>query len=81
MTEEKKPKPRGLAAMTAERRKEIAAMGGRAAKERGGGLASVSPERRKEIAAMGGKAVQKNGTANKFTTESAIAALKKRHEK
>lgn len=55
MIEEKKPKPRGLAAMTAERRKEIAT--------------------------MGGKATQKSGKANKFTTESAVAALKKRYEK
>lgn len=55
MIEAKKPKPRGLAAMTAERRKEIAT--------------------------MGGKATQKSGKANKFTTESAVAALKKRYEK
>lgn len=35
MNEEKKPKPRGFAAMTAERRKEIASKGGMSSSAKG----------------------------------------------
>ena len=37
MTDAKKPKPRGLAAVSPERRKEIAALGGKATQAKGTG--------------------------------------------
>lgn len=38
------------------------------------GFASLSPERRKEIASNGGKKAHENGTAHKWTQETAKAA-------
>jgi uncharacterized protein len=41
------------------------------------GFASMTPERRAEIAAMGGRQAQANGTAYRWTSESARIAGKK----
>jgi hypothetical protein len=47
-------KPRGFAAMTAERLKKVGQRGGESSTPTKG-FGSMTPERRKEIAALGGK--------------------------
>lgn len=49
------PKPRGFAALTPERRREIAAKGGAAGKNTVRGFAVLPTERVKELAAKGGR--------------------------
>jgi len=70
-------KPRGMAALSPERRKEIASMGGKAAHANGKVpfFKAASPEMRKDIASRGGKATHALGKAHKFTSEEARLAL------
>lgn len=60
-------KPRGLAALSPERRREIASLGGQAS------CRKMSVERRRAIASLGGRAMHRNGRhGNEWTREQAI---------
>jgi uncharacterized protein len=61
MTEPTTPKKRGLACLPAERRREIAAMGGRAAHRAGTAHQFTSAEAQ-EAGRKGGSAKSRNGT-------------------
>jgi general stress protein YciG len=68
--------PRGLAAVSPERRREIGSKGGRAAQARGTAHRFTSAEAA-AAGRKGGKAAQAKGTAHRFTVEEARAAGKK----
>lgn len=66
-------KPRGLAAVPLERRREIARQGGFASP----GFRGMDPERRREVVARGGYAIHAAGVAHHWTPEEAAAAGRK----
>lgn len=65
------PRPRGLAALSPERRREISQMGRQARRH------PPEPERRREIARMGAFALHEKGLAYRWTSEQARAAGRK----
>jgi general stress protein YciG len=67
---------RGFAAMSAERQRSIASMGGRAAHARGTAHA-FTPEEARRAGAKGGRVAHARGTAHEFTSEEARAAGRK----
>lgn len=73
MPDDVTPKPRGLAALSPERRREIASMGGRATQAAGKGSHFTS-EAAREAGAKGGKAAQASGKAYRFTKATAREA-------
>lgn len=73
MPDEETSKPRGLAAMDPERRREIASKGGKATQAKGTGNRFTS-ESAKAAGAKGGKSAQASGKAHRFTTETAREA-------
>ncbi len=70
------PRPRGFAAMSPEKQKAIASLGGRAAHERGTAHQFNSDEAR-EAGRKGGRAAHARGTAHQFTPEEAREAGRK----
>ncbi len=74
---ERRPRAlRGFAAMSAERQRSIASMGGRAAHARGTAHA-FTPEEARRAGAKGGRIAHARGTAHEFTSEEARAAGRK----
>jgi len=73
MPDEEPKKLRGLAAMSPERRREIASKGGKATQEKGTGNRFTS-ESAKMAGVKGGKSAQASGKAHRFTTETAREA-------
>lgn len=73
MTQEPTPRPRGLACVPPERRREIAALGGRASP----GFCGMDPERRLAAITRGGHAIHAAGVAHHWTPEEAAAAGRK----
>lgn len=74
---ERRPRAlRGFAAMSAERQRSIASMGGRAAHARGTAHA-FTPEEARRAGAKGGRVAHARGTAHEFTSEEARAAGRK----
>jgi hypothetical protein len=73
-------KPRGFAALSAERRREIAGKGGRAAHAEG---TAHQFDHGEAVAAgrKGSKATQARGTAHRFTSAEAKAAARKREDR
>jgi general stress protein YciG len=69
-------KKRGFAIMDAERQREIARKGGRAAHEKGTAHEFTSEEAR-TAGRKGGQAAHSRGTAHRFTSEEARAAGRK----
>src|SRR5262245_54805071 len=67
---------RGFAAMNAEKQREIASKGGRAAHAKGTAHKFTTEEAR-EAGRKGGQAAHAKGTAHKFTPEEARAAGRK----
>lgn len=67
---------RGFAAMSAERQRSIASMGGRAAHARGTAHA-FTPDEARRAGAKGGRVAHARGTAHEFTSEEARAAGRK----
>lgn len=72
MEDTKEAKPRGFAAMTPERRREIAAKGGRTAQARGTAH-RFTPEEAREA----GRKAHSGGRAHRFTPEEAREAGRK----
>lgn len=70
------PKKRGFACMDAERQREIARKGGRAAHEKGTAHEFTSEEAR-TAGRKGGQTAHSRGTAHRFTSEEARAAGRK----
>lgn len=68
--------PRGFAAMDAEKQKEIARKGGKAAHEKGTAH-EFTPEEAREAGRKGGQAAHQKGTAHEFTPEEAREAGRK----
>jgi len=68
--------PRGFAAMNAEKQKEIARKGGKAAHEKGTAH-EFTPEEAREAGRKGGQAAHQKGTAHEFTPEEAREAGRK----
>lgn len=64
-------RPRGLAALSPERRREIARQGGRCSARR---KMALPAERRREIAQAGARALHARGLAHQWTSEEAAAA-------
>jgi general stress protein YciG len=73
MPDDETPKLRGLAAMSPERRREIASKGGKATQAKGTGN-RFTPESAREAGVKGGKSAQASGKAHRFTTETAREA-------
>lgn len=69
-------KKRGFAGMDAERQREIARKGGRAAHEKGTAHEFTSEEAR-TAGRKGGQAAHSRGTAHRFTSDEARAAGRK----
>lgn len=74
MTEKSK---RGFAAMSEEKRREIARKGGKAAHEKGTAHEFTTDEAR-EVGQLGGQAAHQNGTLHKFTPEENSKGGRKR---
>lgn len=70
------PRPRGLATLSPERRKEISAKGGKAS-HAAGKAHMFTPEKARAAGAKGGATSQARGTAHRFSSEEAIEAGKK----
>jgi general stress protein YciG len=75
-----KKKPKGFAAISAERRREIAAMGGKAAQRKG---TAHKWDHDQAVAAgrKGGKAAQASGKAFRWTSKTGRVAARKRGKK
>ncbi len=69
-------KPRGLAALDPERRREIASLGGKAA-HRQGVAHQFTPEEAAEAGGKGGRVSQATGRGHRFTAETAREAGRK----
>jgi general stress protein YciG len=69
-------KKRGFASMDANRQREIASKGGRAAHEKGTAH-EFTPEEARAAGRKGGQAAHVKGTAHRFTSEEARAAGRK----
>lgn len=69
-------KKRGFASMDADRQREIASKGGRAAHEKGTAH-EFTPEEAREAGRKGGQAAHSRGTAHRFTSEEAREAGRK----
>lgn len=67
---------RGFAAMDAEKQKEIARKGGKAAHEKGTAH-EFTPEEAREAGRKGGQIAHQKGTAHEFTAEEAREAGRK----
>ena len=67
---------RGFAAMDAEKQREIARKGGKAAHERGTAH-EFTPEEAREAGRKGGQVAHQKGTAHEFTAEEAREAGRK----
>ena len=67
---------RGFASMSAERQREIASKGGKAAHEKGTAH-EFTPEEAKLAGQKGGKAAQASGKAHKWNSETGSLAGKK----
>lgn len=80
-SQEKPKKPRGFALMSAERRKQVAAEGGKAAHRSGKAHKFKSGEEAQEAGRKGGRASQSKGTGHKFDSEEAKAASQKKQDK
>jgi general stress protein YciG len=65
------PRPRGLAAVAPERRREIARKGGKASR---GGFRAMPAKRLREVAAEGARRAHANGNAHEWTSEEARIA-------
>jgi general stress protein YciG len=70
-------KPRGFAAMSAERRREISRQGGQAAQAKGAAH-QFNHEEAVVAGKKGGKVAHARGKAHRFTRKEAIAAARKR---
>lgn len=70
------PKLRGFAAMSPERQREIASMGGKAAHASGNAHEFTSEEAR-EAGRKGGQAAHQSGNAHQFTSDEAREAGRK----
>jgi general stress protein YciG len=70
-------KPRGFAALSAERRREIARQGGRASQAKGTAH-QFTQEEAVVAGKKGGQIAQSRGTAHRCTSQEAIAAARKR---
>lgn len=68
------PRPRGLAALSPERRREIARAGGKAST---GGFRAMAPERLRAVGASGGRRAHIGGLTHEWTTEEAALAGRK----
>jgi general stress protein YciG len=69
-------KPRGFAAMSVEKRREIARKGGRSAQAKGTGH-KINHEEAVAAGRKGGKSATQRGTAHRWTNEEAQAAAQK----
>ena len=69
-------KKRGFASMDADRQRQIASKGGRAAHEKGTAH-EFTPEEARAAGRKGGQTAHSRGTAHRFTSEEARAAGRK----
>lgn len=69
-------RPRGFGAMSPERQRRIASLGGKAAHQKGTAH-EFTPEEARHAGAKGGRAAHERGTAHEFTPEEARDAGRK----